>query len=359
MPEEALRLPVRKVIDFDASYVIGLPRVGRLETFHRTFPLDWPIPVPQLFHGIDAARVPVPRWWTELPGMWGCNESHKAVLANALSLGYRTVAIFEDDCRFIPNSAAAVRAFLHNVPDDWDALMFGGQVSVFDGKTTPVAPGISRCVQVERLHAYALTRKGMETFYAALCEAGDCKPNDYRWGDLQERGKLITYRCEPFLCYQADGPSSISERVEPSRAWDERVDVRVRRPEDVPIVSLVCPFEVMDRLRREGLISNGGETPPQYATIELGRVEAGERGIACALLNATLNHPELARHVVKNLRGDAAFHRNGPLALWHPMTLIPFDGSIPIEAITYEQARECIEAVTEAAEAPAVRVRVE
>lgn len=284
--------------------------------------------------GVDARKCPPPPWWTELPGMWGCNESHKAAIARALSDDVDNILIMEDDCRFHPVAAEQIEAFMAEVPSDWDALMFGGQVSVHDGKTIPVTSRVSRCIQVERLHCYALSRKGMITFYHALCEPGSCLPNDYRFGDLQEQGKLITYRIEPFVAYQADGESGISGRVEPARVWDDRVDVRVRSPESVRIISLVCPFSVLDSLRRRGIVTNGGETPPQFATLEPGRVEAGERAIANLMLDRSASASEAFRKYVDWMRSDACFHRTAVLSLWHPEKVIPYPGAMIVKAQT-------------------------
>jgi hypothetical protein len=310
--------------------------MGRIDDFYSGFPSDWNIPRPKLVHGIDAMRVPVPSWWTDIPGMYGCNEAHRAAIGLGLSEGQETIAVFEDDCRFVPGKADIVRKFFAEVPEDWHGAMLGGQISVFDGYTTPVSQHCSKCVQVERNHAYLLSRRGMEAFYSCLCEINSI-PIDHRWGDLQEAGKVNVYRCEPFVCYQADGESSISGCVEAARVWDDKIDVRLRNPDDVRIVSLVCPFPVMERLRKEGVATNGGASPPQYAVLPEGRVEQGERWISDLLLRMKHEEPGKFTNFVLQMRNDTAYHRSAVFAIWHPTEIIEFPDASQITAQTYEE----------------------
>lgn len=333
-------MPIKKI---DAAYVLSLPRMNRLERFYEGFPSDWPIPRPQFFHATDAQRVPLPDWWTDIPAMYGCNCGHRDIIARGLSEGHETIAIFEDDCGFFSGQTDVLREFLDQVPDDWHGAMIGGQISCFDGKTTPVTPRVSRCIQVERNHAYLLSRRGMEEFYRCLCEPNSI-PIDHRWGNLQEQGKVNVYRCEPFICFQHEGASSISGRIEPARAWDSRVEfkLQLRDPKDVPIVSLVCPFDVLRELRKEGLVTNGGEDPPQFAVIEAGRVERGEVSIAETFLDASRSNPELFDNAVWKLRCDASLHRSAVFVLWHPSEVIPYPGARVITGETAEQVRAAL-----------------
>jgi hypothetical protein len=291
----------------------------------------------ELFPAIDAANIkPPPHWGNEIPALWACGESHRQVIARALSDGVKTLLIMEDDCAFVPDAALQLEQFMAEVPQGWDALMLGGQVSVFDGKTQPITQRVSKCLgHVERLHCYALSRNGMQVFHDSLCEA-TAEPNDYRWGRLQEEGKLTVYRIEPFIAYQTDGRSAISGRVEPQRSWDDRVDVRIRNSDDIPVVALCCPFDVLLRLRDEGIVSNGGENPIEPKVRD--RVEQGEREIAGALAYRYDVDPAGAQQIVDMLRRDAAFHRDAVFAVWHPERLLPVTGATPVKVQTYEDA---------------------
>jgi hypothetical protein len=331
-----------KTAYFNDSYVIGLPRLGRIPRFFAEFPRDWPVPKPKLFRGIDGTKVPIPKWWQpEIPGLYGCGESHRAVIAQALSCNYEQIVIFEDDCGFVPDQAEHVREFLKEVPDDWDAILFGGQVSCFDGRTERVSERVSKCVQVERLHAYALSQRGMRVFYEALSN-GERVANDYKFGDLQEQGKLITYRIEPFVCFQTDGRSAISGRIEANRIWDERVDVRLRDPASLSVIALVCPFPVMEQLRDEGIVTNGGESPPFMSQVHPGTVEASEMRVAQLTMQTFEHDPARAIAAIDALKRDAAFHRDALFVTWHPIEPIPYPDAQVVRADTFEQATQAL-----------------
>jgi hypothetical protein len=309
----------------DSCYVDGLPRLNRMEGFYRSLPSDWPFPRPEFIHGIDAQRILLPKWWTEIPAIYGCNESHRQAIGLALSRGAKLMMLFEDDCRFLPGAAQAMVDALLDVPEDWDSVMFGGQVTM-DGKTIPVTPRISKCVQVERSHAYLLSERGMKLFYQELCEPKNI-PNDHRWGQMQEDGTLTVYRIEPFVCYQADGFSSISGNIEPARSWDDRSEVRMRDPAEIKIINLICPFDVLVVLRKAGIVANGGSSSPMFDMLDHRIIENGERDIAeLALASRTIGTPNYPVYI-QVLRNTVAYHRDAMVCLWHPSEVI--DGAYP------------------------------
>jgi hypothetical protein len=335
---------------FDRIVVIGLHRI---DAFYEALGCEYyqggvyddhgrPCPI-QLFPAIDARKCKPPPHWKDIPSLWACGESHRQVIARALSDGVRRLFIMEDDCRWIPDCGKAFTDAFNDLPSDWDGFMAGGQVSVNDGETTSVTGRLSHCVQVERLHAYGLSHKGMQKFHDVLCESQyKTIANDYAWGDAQQRGDLNVYRIEPFIAYQCDGRSSISGRIEANRAWDDRTNeqIRLRRPEDVPVISLVCPFDVLLKLRQEGIVTNGGEAPVFTEVRMKDRVERGERQIAELMFNTFEDDPARGELAVAQLRSDATFHRDQPLALWHPTAFIPFEGSCAqIEAHSFEDAK--------------------
>jgi len=241
---------------FDRAVVIGLHRIA---DFYHALHGQYAQQI-DLFNAIDASKFKPPAYWgNEIPALWGCGESHRQVISRALSDGLNNVLIFEDDARMTEDWWTNFHLSLWDLPDDWDGIMFGGQVAQLDGKTERISEHVSRCLgHVERLHCYALSRSGMQRFHDLLCEPTP-EANDYRWGRAQEEGIMTIYRCEPFIAYQAEGESAISGRREANRIWDDRVDVRIRDPKEVPIIALVCPFEVMEKLRDRAIISNGGE----------------------------------------------------------------------------------------------------
>lgn len=321
---------------FQRRVVIGMTRI---EAFYNQFPWLPNSDSVALFRAVDARKCLPPKHWDDLPAMWGCTESHKQVICRALCEDVESILIMEDDCRFVWNAAETIAAFMDEVPKDWDGLMLGGQVSVKEGKTTRLSEHVSRCdAQVERLHCYALSRRGMQIFHDILAEPTST-PNDYRWGDAQEDGRLKVYRCEPFCAYQAEGQSSISGRVEANRVWDDRVNVRLRDPLNIPVVSLVCPFNVMEKLRDAAIISNGGESPPYMGKIVPGRVEQGELEIAELMLQTSREDPARLEEIAWALRCDTAFHRSAVFVFWHPSEVVQFKDSRVIRAETVEDAK--------------------
>lgn len=327
---------------FDRAVVIGLHRIPE---FYKSLGLDWcgwESSGVELFPAIDARNCkPPPSWGNEIPGLWACGESHRQVIARALSDGIGSILIMEDDCRFVPGADAIFADFITQIPNDWQALMLGGQIAVEDGKTTRISQHVSRCDgHVERLHCYALNREGMQIYHDVLCEQ-TAEPNDYRWGRIQAEGKLRVYRIEPFIAYQAAGRSAISGRVEANRIWDDRVDVRLRDPRDIPIISLVCPFAIMERLRDQGIIANGGESPP---FMEHASVEQTETYVAEVMLASFDRTPDIAKAGCDRLLNDTAFHRDAVFALWHPSEPIPHERARVVRADSYESAVEQIRA---------------
>ena len=280
-------------------------------------PIEW-------FAGIDARKCKPPPYWTNIPALWGCGESHRQVIARALSDGIETFCIMEDDCRFAQQAIGTLAEAMFELPDDWQGVMLGGQVGIPDGKTTPISPHISRCDgHVERLHCYALNREGMQIFHDVLCEATN-EPDDYRWGRIQAEGKIRVYRVEPFIAYQCDGPSSISGRLEGVRTWDDRVSAPIRDAATIPVISLVCPFDVLEYLRSQGLIFNGGDSLPYASDMLMEEIEKSDRRVADMMLRMPA---ESIQNAVRNMRGAAAHHRKAIVALWHPTENIAHPGA--------------------------------
>jgi hypothetical protein len=128
--------------------------------------ISWPFLPVQRFRAIDGLVVPPPVGWVSGPGAWGCMQSHRRILEEAIQDNLSTLLVLEDDAFFPRDFADSVSEFLSSVPADWDCLMLGGQHLHVDRKPpVPVAPGVLRCTNCQRTHAYALKKEAMLALY--------------------------------------------------------------------------------------------------------------------------------------------------------------------------------------------------
>ena len=85
---------------FDRTYVINLPRrQDRMAAFAERA-ANAGITSFEKFDGVDGSLAKPPHWWRVGSGAWGCLMSHARVLEDALSKGYQSILVFEDDVVF-------------------------------------------------------------------------------------------------------------------------------------------------------------------------------------------------------------------------------------------------------------------
>lgn len=242
---------------FERCYVVTLQRrPDRYRDFCARIRKGWPFVAPERWRAVDGHLVPHPKHWKMGGGAWGCFRSHLGIIERCLNENVRSVLLLEDDALPCEDFTGRVSAFLEKVPADWGMIYLGGQFLKAKQGHAPeqLNDQVVRPYNVNRTHAFALSREGMRVVYRHLCR------NDWHWkhhidhhlGRLHQSRTLPVYCPTQWLVGQASGQSNISGKNAEDRFWQPTVPFKRAADQDPTTSSNNTPFVAIVGLHSSG-----------------------------------------------------------------------------------------------------------
>ena len=277
----------------DKVYLINLKRrPDRLANFRKLQnEKGWKLPEPIIFEAIDGNKVGTPDFYTAGGGAFGCRQSHISVLERAVMDDVNSLLVLEDDVTWHTGAWEQLETFLNTVPDDWQQLMLGGQ---HIQSAESIAPGVSRCLNTQRTHAYAIRGGAIKDLLRLWYK---CNSHiDHIMGGWQAGYRV--YSPEPFIFGQDRGQSDISGANNPAKFW-------VAPSNDTPVIHLTASKEVTRELRGYGLHTGYDRCP----------ITEYDKGLIEVAANPTANN---LKHWLDVILWEAASEENTISTVWHP-----------------------------------------
>lgn len=297
---------------FERVLLISLERTPERQTaFWGKWPGDWPYVAPQWVRAVDghagAREGLIPETWQGGSGAWGLWRTNLDILERAMvEMWEGPVLVLEDDCVLTPDAVARLPGLLETLEraaPHWE--IFGlGVHHLRAPEPVHGAAGVVRCTSWDRTHALAIHPRFFESLYQFWSQ----------WNTHIDHGlNRITQECEfyaasPVVAYQGANHSTIAGRREPSRSWDDAVQVWSRRAEDVPVVVLRCDGETLRLVWARQLAHTG------YWTGE----DDIDRGLEAIAGMAEAERPAAMREWLETLRWEAAAYDRAVVGVRHP-----------------------------------------
>lgn len=114
-----------KDLNFDKVFLINLPhntdRLARSKSFLEQWELNF-----EIFEGLYAKNLQLRHTDTKFtPGMVGCFMSHFSIFHRAVSEGWNTIMVLEDDFEPVPGFDFLFEKAWKEVPEDWEFIWLG------------------------------------------------------------------------------------------------------------------------------------------------------------------------------------------------------------------------------------------
>jgi len=283
---------------FDRVYLINLKRrPDRLAAFEALCAeKEWKLAAPIIFEAIDGNRVGVPDYYISGGGAWGCLRSHVRILEQCLMDDVKSVLILEDDVTWKRDAWERLDEFLRIVPSDWDQLMLGGQQQ---RKPESISPGVVRCLNCQRTHAYAIRGRAMKDLLRLWFKCN--RHIDHDMGPWQAKWRV--YAPAEFIFGQGESRSDISGNRDHTRFWTPP-------SASAPVVHLTCSREIARQLRGHGL--HMGYMRDPVTDYDAGLVN----------LVATNNLERGLKKWLDTILWEAASEEGAVACVWHPIVTL-------------------------------------
>jgi hypothetical protein len=174
-----------------------------------------PIEVWPAVHGDTCLQ---PENWTAGSGAWGCYRSHLGILEYCLNNRVSSYIVFEDDAKFRPGFDAGFNRFFDVMPEGWQQAYLGGQLQHTNTHpTVKVNAEVFRPYNVNRTHAFAVSREGMLPIYRHICNLPFANEEhiDHHLGRWHEDQRNAVYVPPKWLVGQHGDSSNVSGKDEP------------------------------------------------------------------------------------------------------------------------------------------------
>jgi hypothetical protein len=156
------------------------------------------------------------------------------ILEDCLNRDVGSVLFLEDDCFFIDEFLDLWPAYANALPNDWEQLYLGGQnLKVPKQPPTPVNSHWFTPYNVNRTHAYAIHKRGMQKIYKFLQRRDWQKGNhiDHHYGHMHMERAAKVYIPDRWLAGQRENDSDIGFKKWNDRIWNSASDsARLRTP---------------------------------------------------------------------------------------------------------------------------------
>jgi GR25 family glycosyltransferase involved in LPS biosynthesis len=142
-------------------------------------------------------------------GQMGAIYSHRGIIEKAKERNLDNILILEDDVKFDETLNQKFSFISHNIPDDWDVILFGGNHIANNpwskGELTFVADNVFRVTYSLALHCYAVKNTVYDKAIETLSKMNNT--NDALFAEIQK--DINCYIIRPHLAWQRPSYSDL------------------------------------------------------------------------------------------------------------------------------------------------------